>query len=44
MFIGCYQDARLITAQETGLDLDVLPEVCPFDRRDVLNPQFLPKD
>lgn len=44
VFAECYQDARLITAQETGLDISVFPEVCPFDRVDVLNPQYLPKE
>ena len=44
VFAECYQDARLITAQETGLDICVFPETCPFERIDILNPQYLPKD
>jgi hypothetical protein len=44
VFAECYQDARLIASQETGLDILVFPKVCPFDRVDVLNPQYLPED
>jgi hypothetical protein len=44
VFAECYQDARLIAAQETGLDILVFPEICPFERSDVLNPQYLPED
>ena len=43
VFPECYQDARLITAQETGLDISVFPDVCPFSQADVLNPQYLPQ-
>lgn len=43
VFSECYQDARLITAQETGLDINVFPDVCPFSQADVLNPQYLPQ-
>ena len=44
VFADCYQDARLITSQETGLDIGVFPEICPFAQADVLNPQYLPKN
>ncbi|WP_201322099.1 DUF29 domain-containing protein [Pseudanabaena sp. lw0831] len=44
VFAECYQDARLISAQETGLDILVFPEICLFERLDVLNPQYLPED
>lgn len=44
VFVECYQDARLITAQETGLEINTFPEVCPFDQADVLNPQYLPDE
>ncbi len=44
VFAECYQDARLIAAQETGLDILIVPKVCPFDHGDVLNPQYLPED
>ena len=44
VFGECYQDARLITAQETGLDICVFPEICPFEQINVLNPKYLPED
>ena len=44
VFAECYQDARLITSQETGLDIGVFPEICPFAQADVLNPQYLPDE
>ncbi len=44
VFAECYQDARLIAAQETGLDICVFPEICPFEQVDVLNPKYLPED
>ena len=40
----CYQDARLIASQETGVNISIFPEVCPFNREDILNPQYLPED
>jgi hypothetical protein len=43
VFAECYQDTRLITAQETGLDIHVFPDICPFAQVDVLNPQYLPE-
>ena len=43
VFAECYQDARLITAQEIGLDINAFPEICPFAQVDVLNPQYLPE-
>ena len=43
VFAECYEDVRLITAQETGLDIHVFPEICPFAQVDVLNPQYLPE-
>lgn len=44
VFSECYQDAKLIAAQETGIDISVFPETCPFSRSDVLNPQYLPEE
>jgi hypothetical protein len=44
VLVESYQDARLITAQETGLEINTFPEVCPFDQADVLNPQYLPDE
>jgi hypothetical protein len=44
IFAECYEDARLITTQETGLDTSIFPEICPFAQADVLNSQYLPKE
>ena len=44
VFAECYEDARLITTQETGLDISIFPEICPFAQADVLNPQYLPDE
>ena len=44
VFADCYSDARLIAAQETGLQLDVFPEICAYSFLNVLNPQYLPDD
>jgi len=44
VFAECYQDARLITAQETGLEISVFSDICPFAPADVLNPHYLPED
>jgi len=44
VFDECYNDARLIASQETGIDIHVFPEVCPFSSSNVLNPQYLPED
>ena len=44
VFDECYHDARLIASQETGIDIHVFPEICPFNSANVLNPQYLPED
>ena len=44
VFDECYHDARLIASQETGIDILLFPEACPFDKNDILNPQYLPED
>ena len=44
VFGECYQYARLINSQETGLDICIFPETCPFEQVNVLNPQYLPED
>lgn len=43
VFAECYQDARLITAQETGLGLEFFPDDCPFSEEEVLNPIYRPE-
>lgn len=44
VFADCYQDARLIASQETGIDIADFSEQCPFTQVDVLNPKYLPED
>ncbi|PZU99923.1 MAG: DUF29 domain-containing protein [Pseudanabaena sp.] len=44
VFEECYSDARLIASQETGLDMAIFPEHCPFTKDNVLNPQYLPQE
>jgi hypothetical protein len=39
----CYQDARLIASRETGLDIKIFPDNCPFTPEQVLNPDYLPE-
>ncbi|MDX2256968.1 MAG: DUF29 domain-containing protein [Pseudanabaenaceae cyanobacterium bins.39] len=39
----CYQDARLVTSRETGIDMNIFPEICPFNPNDVLDPNYLPE-
>ena len=42
VFQECYQDARQDAKTETQLPLNTFPEICPFAKEDVLNPDFLP--
>jgi hypothetical protein len=39
----CYQDARLVASRETGIDMSIFPEICPFKPNDVLDPNYLPE-
>ena len=36
-FDKAYQDARKLATKETGLDINLFPENCPFSQEDVLN-------
>ena len=36
-FNKAYQDARKLATKETGLDINLFPENCPFSQEDVLN-------
>ncbi len=36
-FNKAYQDARKLATKETGLDINLFPEDCPFSQEDVLN-------
>lgn len=40
-FIECYQKARPLAADETGLPMQVFPPECPFTISQVLDPEFL---
>lgn len=43
VFNECYQDARKIAADETGLPLDTFPAQSPFTSEEALNPDYLPE-
>jgi hypothetical protein len=40
----CYQDARLQTADETGLPLETFPVQSPFTPEEALSPDYLPEE
>ena len=44
IFNECYQDARELAADETGLSIATFPSESPFTGEEVLNPDFLPPD
>ena len=37
-----YDDARFGASDETGLLVSVFPELCPYTREQILDPEFLP--
>ena len=37
-----YPSALIAAANETGLDEDRFPEVCPYTDRQIFDPEFLP--
>ncbi|MEH2181824.1 DUF29 domain-containing protein [Nostoc sp.] len=39
----CYEDAKLLAADETELEVATFPEQAPFTPEQALNPDFLPK-
>jgi Domain of unknown function DUF29 len=41
-FNQCYENARKLAADETGLPLTIFPENCPFKRTRTLESDFLP--
>jgi hypothetical protein len=43
IFAECYQDARELAADETGLSLETFPEQCPFSTEEILNTDYLPE-
>ncbi|WP_013325190.1 DUF29 domain-containing protein [Gloeothece verrucosa] len=42
VFSQSYQDARELAASETGLALDIFPELCSVSLEEVLNENYLP--
>ncbi len=40
----CYQNARLLTSRETGLNKNTFPDILPFSVEDILNPEYLPDE
>ena len=43
VFPECYQDARELVADETGLSINSFPVESPFSQEDTLNPDYLPE-
>ena len=43
VFEECYQDARELAADETGLTIDTFPVESPFSQEETLNPDYLPE-
>jgi hypothetical protein len=42
-FSECYSNARDQAADETGLEVDRFPRICPYTIEQVLSPDFLPQ-
>ncbi len=42
IFAECYQDARELAADETGLSIKTFPEQCPFTTEEILDTDYLP--
>ncbi len=43
IFAECYQDARELAADETGLPIETFPEQCPFTKEEILNTDYVPE-
>ncbi|MDJ0843766.1 DUF29 domain-containing protein [Crocosphaera sp.] len=44
IFDKCYRNARKYAEAETGLPINTFPEFCPFNKTDVLTPDYIPED
>jgi hypothetical protein len=44
VFAECYWDAVESASVETGLPMEVFPQLCPYTSVEVLDPNFLPDD
>ena len=42
IFEYAYEDARMWTARETGLSLEIFPAACPWTFEQVIEPEFFP--
>lgn len=42
IFPETYSDARALASDETGLDLAVFPQTCPFELESILDTEWLP--
>jgi hypothetical protein len=40
----CYQTARKVASEETGLDIKTFPVDLPFKKENILDPDYLPED
>lgn len=43
VFAECYQKARALAADETGLPIETFPNESPFTPEETLNPDYLPE-
>ncbi|ELS04342.1 protein of unknown function DUF29 [Xenococcus sp. PCC 7305] len=43
IFLECYQDAKELAADETGLSINNFPEQCPFTTEEILETEYLPE-
>ena len=43
IFTECYQDARELAADGTGLAIETFPEQCPFTKEEILDTDYLPE-
>ncbi|MEA5532451.1 DUF29 domain-containing protein [Crocosphaera sp. XPORK-15E] len=44
IFSECYQDARELAADETGLSIEIFPETSPFSLENVIDTNYLPNN
>ncbi len=42
VFTDCYQDARGLASDKTGIEIDLLPMELPYTITEILNQDFLP--
>jgi type I site-specific restriction-modification system R (restriction) subunit len=42
-FLSCYQESRKMASIETGLNINIFPENCPFELELILDSDYLPE-